>query len=409
MLPFVALVLSVASLPVVLPHAWEKRWFQASVVAVCSAPVLAFLFMHGKSAEVWEAASSYATFVATLGALFVTAGGVFASGDLEATPRTNVIFLLAGSVLASIIGTTGASVLVIRPLLRTNSQREHTAHIVPFFILAVANAGGLLTPLGDPPLLIGFIQGVPFFWTLRLLPVWLLYVGTFAALFYIADRRAFARESAAALARDRAETVPLQVKGAHNLLWLGAIVGAAFLPPGFREAAMLAIGAASYFGTSREVHQLNDFSFGPILEVALIFSGLFACLVPIESGLSESASKLPLHHGWQLFWASGALSSILDNAPTYAAFAALARGLSLGGGEHLVAGMTPALLTAISAGSVVMGATTYIGNGPNLIMKAIAERSGYALPSFTRFAIFAFSAMLPAHLIVTFVLGWLER
>jgi Na+/H+ antiporter NhaD/arsenite permease-like protein len=408
MFPFATLVLSIAPLPIFVPHAWEKRWFQAVVVLACSTPVLAFLVLHGRGAEILASASSYASFVSTLGALYVTAGGVYATGDLEATPRTNVIFLLAGSILASVIGTTGASVLVIRPLLRTNSQREHNAHLVPFFILAVANAGGLLTPLGDPPLLIGFIQGVPFFWTLRLLPVWFLYIGLFAVLFYVADRRAFRLETAAAIARDRTEIAPLQVRGGHNLLWLGGIVGAAFLPLGFREAAMLGIGAASYFGTSRELHKLNDFSFGPILEVALLFAGLFACLVPIESGLADSASKLPLRHGWQLFWGSGALSAVLDNAPTYAAFAALARGLSVGK-DHLVSGMTPAMLTAISAGSVVMGATTYIGNGPNLMIKAIAERSGYSLPSFVRFAFFAFFTMLPAHLIMTFAFNWLER
>jgi Na+/H+ antiporter NhaD/arsenite permease-like protein len=408
MLPFVALVLSIAVLPIVVPHLWERRWFQGLVVLVCAAPVTAYLTAHGHLSGVLHSASSYVTFVSTLGALFVAAGGVYATGDLEATPRTNVAFLLVGSLLATVIGTTGASVLIVRPLLRTNSQREHTAHLVPFFILAVANAGGLLTPLGDPPLLIGFIQGVPFFWTLHLLPVWVLYVGSFAGTLYIVDRRAFAAESAAALALDRREVAPIEVRGTHNLLWLLAIVGAAFLPAVWREAAMLGIGAASYFGTSREVHELNQFSLAPMVEVALIFAGLFACLVPIESGLAASATSLPLRHGWQLFWVSGGLSAVLDNAPTYAAFSALARGLSAGH-PHLVAGITPVMLAAISAGSVVMGATTYIGNGPNLIMKAIAERSGYSLPSFTRFAVFAFFTMLPAHLIMTAVFVWMER
>jgi Na+/H+ antiporter NhaD/arsenite permease-like protein len=329
-------------------------------------------------------------------------------GDLEATPKTNVAFLVGGSALASLIGTTGASVLVLRPLLRTNSQRQYKAHLVPFFILAVANAGGLLTPLGDPPLLVGFISGVPFFWTLKLFPVWLLYVGSFAIILYLVDRRAYARESAAALALDRREKTPLEVKGWRNLVWLGAIVGAAFLPPGVRDVAMVGIAAASYFGTSRDIHERNQFSLAPLAEVALLFAGLFACLVPLEIGLATRASELPLKHGWQLFWASGALSAVLDNAPTYAAFAALGRGLSIGHAE-LVAGITPVKLMAISAGSVVMGATTYIGNGPNLIVKSMAERSGQALPSFVRFAIFAFFTMLPAHLVMTAVLIFLER
>jgi len=408
MLPFPALVLAIASLPIVAPHAWEKRAFQAAVLAALSLPVIFELAVCGRVDHLSRTAGEYVSFITTLGALFVAAGGVHAMGDLEATPATNVAFLLVGSLLASLIGTTGASVLVVRPLLRTNSQRKNKAHLVPFFILAVANAGGLLTPLGDPPLLMGFIEGVPFFWTLRLLPVWLLYVGSFAVGLYIADRRAYAREAPEALARDRTEKMPLRIRGAHNLGWLVAIICAAFLPRGLRELSMVGIGLASYFGTSREVHALNQFSLAPLLEVALVFSGLFACLIPIESGLADRAAHLPLHHGWQLFWVSGALSAVLDNAPTYAAFAALSRGLSAGQ-ANLVAGVTPLKLAAISAGSVVMGATTYIGNGPNLILKSIAEKSGYSLPSFGRFALFAFAAMLPAHVVMTVLFAALER
>lgn len=408
MLPFAALVLSMAALPMVLPKSWEHRWFQALVVLACAGPVIGFLITHGRASELGTTAHEYFAFITTLGALFVCAGGVYAMGDLEASPRTNVGFLVGGSLLASLIGTTGASVLVLRPLLRTNSQRQHTAHLVPFFILAVANAGGLLTPLGDPPLLVGFISGVPFFWTLKLLPVWLLYVSSFALSLYVVDRRAYARESASALALDRAEKAPLEIKGWFNLALMCCIVGAAFLPPFVREAAMVGIGVASYFGTPRKIHELNQFSLGPIAEVALLFAGLFACLVPIASGLGESASALPIRHSWQLFWVSGALSAVLDNAPTYAAFAALGRGLSTGY-PNLVAGITPVKLAAISVGSVVMGATTYIGNGPNLIVKAMAERSGHVLPSFVRYALFAFLTMLPAHIVMTALFIFLDR
>ena len=408
LLPFPALVLAIASLPIVAPHAWEKRGFQIAVIAALSLPVVVHLWTSGHLGHLTQTAGEYASFITTLAALFVAAGGVYAMGDLEATPATNVAFLVIGSALASFIGTTGASILIIRPLLRTNSQREHKAHLVPFFILAVANAGGLLTPLGDPPLLMGFIEGVPFFWTLRLFPVWLLYVGSFAVGLYLADRRAYAREDALHRSRDRAERAPLTVRGWHNLGWLAAIIGAAFLPRPLRELAMVGIALASYFGTSREIHELNHFSLAPLLEVALIFAGLFACLIPIESGLAARAAELPLHHGWQLFWVSGALSAVLDNAPTYAAFAALSRGLSAGQAE-LIAGVTPMKLAAISAGSVVMGATTYIGNGPNLMLKSIAEKAGYTLPSFVRFAIFAFAAMLPAHVVMTTFFAVFER
>jgi Na+/H+ antiporter NhaD/arsenite permease-like protein len=408
MVPFVALLLSMAVLPVVLPKFWEHRWFQTLVVLACAGPVVGYLVAHGHASELGTTAHAYMTFITTLGALFVTAGGVYAMGDLDASPRTNVAFLVVGSILASLIGTTGASVLVLRPLLRTNSQRQHTAHLVPFFILAVANAGGLLTPLGDPPLLVGFISGVPFFWTLNLFPVWLLYVGSFALSLYFVDRRAYTRESASALARDRVERAPIEVKGWFNLALMACIVGAAFLPLGVREIAMGGIAAASYFGTSRDVHERNQFSMAPIIEVALLFAGLFACLVPIERVLAESASELPIKHAWQLFWVSGVLSALLDNAPAYAALAALCRGLSAGQPD-LVAGIAPIKLAAISVGSVVMGATTYIGNGPNLIVKAMAERSGHVLPSFVRFALFAFLAMLPAHVVMTALFIFLER
>jgi Na+/H+ antiporter NhaD/arsenite permease-like protein len=407
-LPFFALVLAMAALPLLLPHFWEKRAFQALIVAGCSLPVVGLLLQRGLQHELGHSVSGYLTFIATLGALYTAAGGVFASADLKATPTVNVGFLLVGSVLASVIGTTGASVLVIRPLLRTNSQRKHTGHLVPFFILAVANAGGLLTPLGDPPLLVGFVGGVPFFWTLRLFPIWLLYNLTFAIFLYVVDRRAYAREAPSALARDAAEQVPFAVQGKRNLFLLGAIVGAAFLPEVWRELGLFAIGLVSYFGTPRKVHELNSFAFAPIAEVALLFVGLFVCLVPIELMLGSMAKDLPIRHSYQLFWGSGLLSAVLDNAPTYAAFAALARGLSQGQAE-LIAGITPLKLMAVSAGSVVMGATTYIGNGPNLMVKSIAERSGFAMPSFVRYAVFAFAAMLPAHAVLTAAFILLER
>jgi Na+/H+ antiporter NhaD/arsenite permease-like protein len=275
-------------------------------------------------------------------------------------------------------------------------------------ILAVANAGGLLTPLGDPPLLVGFIGGVPFFWTLRLFPVWLLYVGSFALALYFIDRRAYARESEAVRARDRSQRESLKVQGYRNLVLLVSIVPLAFLPAGYREVAMLGVAATSYFGTPRALHALNGFSLAPIVEVGLLFAGLFACLVPVELGLGARAHELPLKESWQLFWVSGGLSALLDNAPTYAAFVALGRGLSHGQPD-LVAGIEPLKLAAVSAGSVVMGATTYIGNGPNLMLKAVAERAGYTLPTFLRYALFAFAAMLPAHLLMTLAFVCLER
>jgi Na+/H+ antiporter NhaD/arsenite permease-like protein len=406
--PFPALVLAIAVLPIAIPHMWERRWFQILVSSACAIPVVAYCLANQQGQQLAHAIAGYGSFVLTLTALYVTSGGIHLTGDIEATPKVNVCFLLVGSVLASVVGTTGASMLLIRPLLRTNRQREHRAHLVPFFILAVANAGGLLTPLGDPPLLVGYIEGVPFFWTLRLFPIWLLYIVTFAGALYVADRRAYRRESASAVTADRTDIVPLGIKGQRNVLLLLAIVPAAMMRGGARELAMVLIAVVSYFTTPRELHEESGFSFGPMSDVAIIFAGLFICLGPIEVALAQAAPHLPVRQGWQMFWASGLLSAVLDNAPTYTAFAALARGLS-NNAHSLVAGISPLKLAAVSAGSVVMGATTYIGNGPNLMIKAIAERENFPMPSFVRYAIFAFATMLPAHIIVTFALFVLDR
>jgi Na+/H+ antiporter NhaD/arsenite permease-like protein len=406
-LPFVGLVLGIAALPMLLPDLWGKLSFQAAVSAVCAAPIAWFLVQAGHVEHLAQSGAAYASFIATIGALYVVSSGIFVSGDLEASPRTNMTFFLGGAVLASLIGTTGASVLLLRPLLRTNRQRVHRAHLVPFFILLVSNAGGLLTPLGDPPLLLGYLQGVPFLWTLRLFPCWLLYVGAIGGVLYVVERRAFAREPAPARQRDRDERVPLSLQGGLNVALLAGVVMAVLAPSPVREAAMLGLGFASYVLTKKDIHQSNRFSMTPIVEVAVLFAGIFVCLAPIEALLAERAPSLPLHHAWQLFWGSGLLSSVLDNAPTYAAFAALARGLGHGS-LHLVAGMAPVHLAAISVGSVVMGATTYIGNGPNLIVKTLAERAGYPMPSFGRYAAFALAVLVPIHLVTTAALIWLE-
>jgi Na+/H+ antiporter NhaD/arsenite permease-like protein len=407
LLSFPALVLAIAVFPMLMPQRWAKRGFQSAIVLLCTLPVVVYELSHGHAPQVAASTRGYLAFIITLGALFTASGGTHLEGDIEATPRNNLLFLLVGALLASLIGTTGASMLLIRPLLKTNRQRQHRAHLVPFFILIVANAGGLLLPLGDPPLLVGYIEGVPFFWTLHLFPVWLLYVVTLLGAFYVFDTRAHRRESAQAILADRAEVEPLALLGGRNLAFLVAIVPAALLPEGIRELALAVIALASYFATPKPVHEANNFSFEPIIEVAIVFAGLFLCLGPIEAALVKAAPHFPIQEAWQLFWGSGALSSVLDNAPTYTAFAALARGL--GGHAALVAGIDPLKLAAISVGCVVMGATTYLGNGPNLMVKAVAERERYSMLSFGRYFLFAFSAMLPAHLIVTVALWWLSR
>jgi Na+/H+ antiporter NhaD/arsenite permease-like protein len=407
MAPFAILVLCIAVLPLLLPRLWAHHAFQVGISVFCALPIAAYLVFTDHRVELFDSLASYGSFVATIAALYVVASGIYLSGDIEATPAANTAFLVSGAVLASLIGTTGASVLLIRPVLRSNQQRVHRAHLVPFFILAVSNVGGLLTPLGDPPLLLGYLEGVPFLWTLGLAPYWLLYVGGIVTAFIVVERRAYAREARTDRARDHAEVVPLSIAGRFNGVLLFAIVGAVLLPPVWREFSMVLIAAVSYLATSDAVHQGNGFSWGPIVEVAALFLGLFTCLAPIEANLAYAAPTLPLRHAWQLFWGSGALSAVLDNAPTYAAFAALARGLGHGQ-EGLVAGIAPIKLAAISVGSVVMGATTYIGNGPNLMVKSIAERAGYAMPSFARYAAFALVVLVPLHLVTTLALAVLD-
>jgi len=403
--PFPVLVFAIAVLPAVLPRLWHRHAFQLALSALCALPVVVFELGHARLAELAESAHSYVSFVLTLGALFVAAGGISVRGGLGGTPRSNTLLLLIGATLASAIGTTGASMLLIRPFLRGNRARAQRAHLLPFFILLVANTGGLLTALGDPPLLVGYLEGVPFFWTLRLLPAWLLYVALLLLAFYIVERRAYVREQPRAAP---ASPEPLSVGGRRNVVCLLLVVPGALLPSPLREAALLALTLTSYALTPRALHEENAFAFAPMIEVALLFLGIFLCLSPVEAELARVAASLPFTHAWQLFWGAGLLSAVLDNAPTYSAFSALARGLPHGSAE-LVAGLSALQLAAISIGSVVMGATTYIGNGPNLMVKSVAERAGFTVPSFFRYAAVAFATLLPAHLLLTIALWWLER
>jgi Na+/H+ antiporter NhaD/arsenite permease-like protein len=395
-----------AVLPAVAPRLWERRTVHGLVVLACAAPVGVFFVAHGMARELGEAASSYAAFVAMLGSLFVAAGGIDLAADFEATPASNALFLFAGGVLASLVGTTAASVLLIRPFLVTNRGRPDAPHLLPFFVVVVANAGGLLTPLGNPPLLIGYLAGVPFVWTLRLWPAWVLYVATACAGVYAVDRRAFARAREGRRASGR--PTRLEFSGKRAVPFVVAIGAAALLSAPWREIIMILAAMASYIVTPRAVRRRTGFTFAPLADVVVLFAGLFACLPPIEALLFTRAPSLPIRSASSIFWASGLLSSALDNAPTYSAFLSLVRGLSLGL-PALVAGVTPAKLAALSIGTTVMGATTYIGNGPNLMIKAIAERESFPTPSFLRFAAWSFCIMLPAHLVVTAALVWAEK
>ena len=395
--PFALLLLAIAVLPLAAPHFWERNRSKAIVCAVLGVPVVGWCIANDASL-LGHAAHEYVSFILLIGALYVISGGILLTGDLPATPLVNTAFLAVGAVLANFIGTTGASMLLIRPVLRTNSERRLTRHLPVFFIFIVSNAGGLLTPLGDPPLFLGFLRGVPFEWTLSLWPIWLVVNGALLTLFFAWDSLAWRRESKADLARDAAEVRPLRLTGAVNFAWLALVLVAAFPSSPWRELLLVAATLGSVLSTPSRLRRDNGFTLGPVIEVAVLFAGIFATMIPALELLRSAGPALGIREPWQFFWLSGGLSSFLDNAPTYLTFFSLASGL---GPPAEGAGLPVALLTAISAGSVLMGANTYIGNGPNFMVKAIAEAEGVRMPSFFGYMAYSALILLPIFGLVT--------
>ena len=430
-LPFAALLLCIALLPLAAPRFWESNLRKLLVAAACSLPVLALVLWHvavrptGPEAlgHLAHAVREYASFIALLASLYVIAGGIFLRGDLKATPAVNTAFLAVGAVLANLVGTTGASMVLIRPILRTNAERRNVKHIPVFFIFLVSNVGGALTPIGDPPLFLGYLRGVPFAWPLlHAWPIWLLGVGVVLVAFFALDTWSYRLETPAARAVDRVRVEPLGLDGWGNLLLLGGVVASVLLlSPAegvhdlrewhLREAAMVALAGVSLAVTPRAVRARNVFSFGPILEVAALFAGIFVTMLPATLLLEVHGGELGLHAPWHFFWATGALSSFLDNAPTYVTFASVACG-ELGPGvcesATRLGGMAASpegipILLAVSVGAVFMGANTYIGNGPNFMVRAIAEEAGVRMPSFFGYMVWALVVLFPVYLLVTAV------
>jgi Na+/H+ antiporter NhaD/arsenite permease-like protein len=428
-LPFALLLLAIAILPLVAPHLWERNRNRALVAAACAVPFAAWLFLHDAplaTRSLQHAALDYASFLSLLFSLFVISGGIFVRGSLAGTPLSNTAILAVGAVLANLVGTTGASVLLIRPLLRANARRDRVTHTVVFFIFIVANCGGLLTPLGDPPLFLGFLKGVPFSWTLGLWKQWLLVNGILLVAYNLLDQAIFDREERSkpgSQLEEVMEHVPLGVVGGHNLLFLLGIVlvvvgrGAGWFAGGagaqwrfgVQEGLMLALAAAAWFSTKHEIRAANGFTFAPIVEVAILFAGIFVTMVSPLLILNARGAELGLERPWQYFWAAGTLSSFLDNAPTYLTFAATAAGqagVSVEGprylAEYLATGPSAsALLAAISCGAVFMGANTYIGNGPNFMVRAIAVENGVKMPSFFGYMAWSAAVLLPTFAVVT--------
>lgn len=429
-LPFVALLLCIAIFPLAMPHWWEHNTNKGIIVALLSVPLAAFLIFaidEHWAWEIMEKIKEYISFMVLLGALYIISGGIYVKGSLSGTPLANTGLLGLGGLLASIIGTTGASVLLIRPLLRANKSRERKAHIVVFFIFVVSNCGGLLTPLGDPPLFLGFLKGVPFEWTLRLWPQWLLVNVALLAIFNFWDQFVFGKEEKARPGSQLEEVLqhePIGVLGTLNFLFLAGIVITIYLSGrltqgdpkywGISELAMIGLAAAAYLLTPKSNRENNKFTFAPIIEVAVLFIGIFITMAPALQILNawgkQERDVLGVAFGmdqpWQFFWASGVLSSFLDNAPTYLTFAATAcgiNGIAVDNSPYLarLKDAAPGLLAAISCGAVFMGANTYIGNGPNFMVKAIAEENGVKMPSFFGYMAYSGMILIPIFILVT--------
>ena len=399
--PFVLLLLAIAVLPLAVPHWWESHRNKGWVALLPGAAAAAWVVPNLGSHVLLHTGLEYVSFIVLLGSLFVISGGVFLQGDLRATPAVNSAFLALGGILASFVGTTGASMLLIRPVLKTNSERRHVAHTVVFFIFVVANIGGCLTPLGDPPLFLGYLLGVPFTWTLRLAPHWLLANAMVLTIYYFWDRRAHAREDAAAIALDEAAVRPLRVTGRYNVVLLLAVLASvAGLDAPYRELVMLAVSGLSLAVTPRAVREANRFTFHAILEVAALFAGIFLTMVPALDVLRAHGRDLGLAQPWQFFWATGLLSSFLDNAPTYLTFVAIAQSLGL---PPEVIGVSHRVLAAISTGAVFMGANTYIGNGPNFMVRSMAQERGVHMPSFGGYMLYSGAVLIPVFLVITLV------
>ena len=408
-IPFVLLLASIAVLPLVRKHWWEKN-FPFVSVSLALVVVLHTIFQLRQPGTLFHTALEYFSFICLIGSLFVVSGGIHINVKGEATPLVNSVFLGIGAVLANLLGTTGASMVLVRPWIRMNRYRFTAFHVV-FFIFIVSNVGGGLTPIGDPPLFLGYLKGVPFFWVLRnVWTIWLLTVGFLIAVFFILDSRNFKR---APLQVRKKETAHEEWRflGTHNVLFLGMILAAVFInkPVFLREVLMIAAAALSYFTTPKPVHESNDFNFGPIREVAILFAGIFATMIPALEWLEKYAPQLGITSVGQFFWGSGILSSVLDNAPTYLNFLSAAIGLfgnpdaaHLGdGGVTMLLARHPDYIRAISVGSVFFGAVTYIGNGPNFLVKSIADQTKVKTPSFFGYVFkYSFPILIPIFALI---------
>lgn len=433
-IPFAGLLLCIAIMPLVKANWWEEH--QPHAVLLWSIlfilPFTALYGAHAAAETVLECMiGDYLTFIVLLFGLFCVCGNITLSGDLAGSPRINVALLAFGTLLSSWIGTTGASMLMVRPIIKMNSWRKKRRHIIIFFIFMVSNLGGCLTPIGDPPLLMGFMRGVPFFWSLKLLPMMLLNMLVLLFIFYRIDRRAYRMDIARGLKPDISKPgTEVKVCGAHNLVFIVFIVAAVILSgtlpglpafqdteghvkgihmlgevtltyPAIIEIVIILISAyLSFKTTDVSIRRENHFTWGAIKEVAVLFIGIFITMQPALMLLKAYGGTLGITEPFQMFWVTGLLSSFLDNTPTYLVFLTTAGSLGFTEGLATALGTVPVkMLMAISAGAVFMGANTYIGNAPNFMVKSIADENGIRMPSFFGYLLWSFGILIPVFIL----------
>lgn len=433
-IPFAGLLLCIAVLPLVKPEWWESH--QPLAVAFWSVLFIvpfAVLYGAGSTAEtVLECiVNDYLTFIVLLFGLFCVAGNITMEGDLAGSPRVNVLLLTIGTLLSSWIGTTGASMLMVRPVIKMNSWRKRRAHIMVFFIFLISNIGGCLTPIGDPPLLMGFSRGVPFFWSMHLFPILLFNMIVLLTLFYWLDRRAYCKDIAEGLKPDISKPgTEIKISGLHNLIFIAVIVAAVILSgtlpglpsfqntegevlgirifgevklsiPSIIEIVMILVSAfLSFKTTSSEIRRKNHFTWGAIKEVAVLFIGIFITMQPALMLLKSMGASLGITEPFEMFWATGALSSFLDNTPTYLVFLTTAGAMNFAEGIATTLGTVPVqMLMAISCGAVFMGANTYIGNAPNFMVKSISDENGIRMPSFFGYMLWSLTCLILVFLL----------
>ncbi|MBR5886550.1 MAG: sodium:proton antiporter [Alistipes sp.] len=425
LIPFIIMLLAIAIAPLVAGKTWEKNSTKLAFVLLLSIPTSIILISCGLGDElVHQLFYDYIPFIILLCSLFVVTGGIKLSISSVATPTVNTTMLFIGYALASFVGTTGAAMLLIRPLLEMNHDREHKMHTFFVFIALVANCGGILTPLGDPPLFLLYLRGAPFSWFMDMYPQWVAIGAVLLTGYYIYDSWRYHRCETIGIRPhhhyDDEEGFTINVRGAKNFVLLIAIVlCVAFINPAtipamgehdapiyikfLREIALLAIIFLSLKMTKRKIREDNHFSWEPITEVAIIFIGIFVTMTPALIYLNANAEMFGLTSAREFFYATGALSSFLDNAPTAVAFYTVAQGIESSATE-LVAGVAPQILQAISMGAVYFGSMTYIGNGPNFMVKAIAEKEGVRMPSFFGYIALALICLLPVYAAVEYFL-----